>query len=164
MGALFVWAKAEPKPPAKVGDRRTVSVFLLWPKCLEGQWRWMGFERVVQEFQRYRVCPPDMQAMDVVGWRSVAWDVATDRDMAVRKLAARLWLDDGGHMPYRNGGVIHEFMVQHPDTRMNYERLARDRSEFREGSQRTQVKRPGFYGRGTRPSPPPPSPKKLRSV
>lgn len=109
MGALFVWAKPEPKPPAKVGDRRTVSVFLLWPKCLEGQWRWLGFERVVQEYQSFWSYAPDIQPMDVVGWRAVAWG----------------------------------------------------RSEFKEGSQRTQVKRHGSNGPPP-PPPPPPSPPRLR--
>lgn len=51
-----------------------------------------------------------------------------DRDMhrmmEIRREAARMWLKEGGHMPYQNGGVIHEFMVQHPDTRIEYETRA----------------------------------------
>lgn len=53
---------------------RVVVRFLLLPKKLNNEWRWLGFECIAQEFQRYRVQRPGMRAMDVVGWRDVAWD------------------------------------------------------------------------------------------
>jgi hypothetical protein len=53
-------------------------------------------------------------------------DRAHVRAMAIRKLAARLWFEEGGHMPYRNGGIIHEFMVTYPPTRMEYEARAEE--------------------------------------
>jgi hypothetical protein len=47
-----------------------------------------------------------------------------ERMMSVRRTAADLWLKAGGHIPYSNGGLIHEFMVTHPDTRRKFERIA----------------------------------------
>lgn len=74
MAAAFHWPeRAKPARP-KVGDMRVVVRFLLLPKKLGGEWRWLGFECIAQEFQRYRVQPPEMRAMDVVGWRDMAWD------------------------------------------------------------------------------------------
>jgi hypothetical protein len=72
--AMFSWAAQPARPRAKVGDTRVVVRFLLLPKKLGGEWRWLGFECIAQEFQRYRVHPPEMRAMDVIGWRDVAWD------------------------------------------------------------------------------------------
>jgi hypothetical protein len=135
MGALFVWPESTPGKSPKVGDRRVVTRFLLWPKLLDGEWRWLGFVDIEQEFQRYRVQPPEMRAMDVVGWRSVAWDRTEDqarkkakadheRMMAVRRLATQMWVKDGGHVSVNGGGAIHQFMVQYPPTRQEYERRA----------------------------------------
>lgn len=56
--------------------------------------------------------------------RNYGGDRDLDRMIEVRKKAAWMWVKDGGHMPYQNGGLIHEFMVQHPDTRKKYERFA----------------------------------------
>jgi hypothetical protein len=74
MSAIFRWKQRNPLPSPQVGDVRAVVRFLLLPKRLDGEWRWLGFECIAQEFKRYRVCPPEMRAMDVVGWRDVAWD------------------------------------------------------------------------------------------
>ena len=72
-----------------------------------------------------------------MGWLESLWLRATGRGslvaehrraharmMEVRRLGARLWLEAGGHIPYRNGGLIPEFMVAEPSTRRKFERLA----------------------------------------
>jgi hypothetical protein len=125
-----------PRPVPKVGDRRTIKRFLLLPKKLEGEWRWLGFERIKQEFQRYWAYPPEMRAMQVVGWRAVAWDrdeekrkiaarAAKEMRLRIHKRAVRLWLNDGGHVP-RVPGYTAElaFMVAYPPTREKFEKLA----------------------------------------
>lgn len=45
-----------------------------------------------------------------------------ERRLLVRRTAARLW-NDAGHR-YGSAGLIHSFMVAHPETRANFERLA----------------------------------------
>lgn len=74
MTCLFQWpAKAKAAGPA-LGDRRVRTKLVILPKKLGNEWRWLGVEPVWQEFQRYRVCPPEMPAMDVVGWRDIGWE------------------------------------------------------------------------------------------
>jgi hypothetical protein len=73
MSAMFAWPERISRPSPKVGDRRTVNRLLVLPKKLQREWRWLGLEQIVQEFQRYRACPPEMKAMDVVGWRDICW-------------------------------------------------------------------------------------------
>ena len=58
------------------------------------------------------------------GWIVAEHEQAHARMMKVRRLGARLWLEAGGHIPYRSGGLIHEFMVTEPSTRRKFERLA----------------------------------------
>lgn len=43
--ALFSWPA---RPRAKVGDTRVVVRFLLLPKKLDNEWRWLGFECIAQ--------------------------------------------------------------------------------------------------------------------
>lgn len=69
--SLLRWRGRERIAPV-IGDERVIRRFVL-AKCLGGEWRMLGVERIRQRFSRYRVAPPEMRAMDVVGWLSVAW-------------------------------------------------------------------------------------------
>ena len=52
MGALFKSRQPD------IGDVRTKRKFLIVPKCIGGEWRWLGRESVVQEYKRVpRVAP-----------------------------------------------------------------------------------------------------------
>lgn len=74
MSALLRWPARPAKERPSVGQRRVVVRFLLLPKKLDGEWRWLGFECIAQEFQRYWAHPPDIRSMLVVGWRDIGWD------------------------------------------------------------------------------------------
>ena len=72
--SLFRWPKREPWGGANVGDRRVVTRILILPKCLSGEWRWLGVERVVQSHDRwldYDVLTA--HPISVRGWRDVGW-------------------------------------------------------------------------------------------
>lgn len=72
--ALFRWSARKPWGGAEIGDRRIVRKILLLPKCLGGEWRWMGMERVVQEHRRWMTVSPSMpRPFQVRGWRDIEW-------------------------------------------------------------------------------------------
>lgn len=64
------WKKA---PEPKQGDNRTVSKFLLFPRCLDGEWRWLGRERIVQHFREWTELDPEGYPMQGSGWVDVRW-------------------------------------------------------------------------------------------
>lgn len=51
------------------------------------------------------------------------YDAQIAKMMRVRRLAARLWVEAGGHVPY-GSDAVHAFMVSYPPTRQKFERLA----------------------------------------
>ena len=58
----------------RFGDMRIVWRFLWWPRCFEGEWRWLEWAGIQQEYKRWRTrASPDGPEVDVYGWRSVAW-------------------------------------------------------------------------------------------
>ncbi len=42
------WKKTNPD----VGEKRVVKRFLLWPTCLDDEWRWLEKAEVIQQFKR----------------------------------------------------------------------------------------------------------------
>jgi hypothetical protein len=52
----------------ELGDERTVTRFLLFPKCLGDEWRWLGREQIVQVYSEF-YGPGGY----VSGWYSVRW-------------------------------------------------------------------------------------------
>ncbi len=76
--ALFSWTERKPWGGAQIGDRRVVARFLMLPKCLSGEWRWLGVERITQEHARWLSFNPSFSGpIRVRGWRNIAW---TDRE------------------------------------------------------------------------------------
>ena len=73
MSAIFRWQGRPSKDRPQVGQFRVVVRYLWLPKRLDGEWRWLGFECIAQQFQRYWSHPPEMPSMQVVGWRDVGW-------------------------------------------------------------------------------------------
>jgi hypothetical protein len=59
----------------KLGDQREVRRFLLLPRCLGGEWRWLGRERIVQVRRRVACLSPATApfAFDVEKWVDVRW-------------------------------------------------------------------------------------------
>lgn len=58
---------------ASVGDTRTVWKFLLVPRLIDGEWRWLEISGIRQEFQEFTAGVE--RSVDVVGWRDVSWDL-----------------------------------------------------------------------------------------
>jgi hypothetical protein len=44
------WKEPEPNGP-KWGDRRMKTKFLLFPKCMRGEWRWLETAYWMQEYE-----------------------------------------------------------------------------------------------------------------
>ncbi len=59
------------------------------------------------------------------GLGPTAYDLAIEEMMKIRRLATRLWVEDGGHVHPHSRNSIHDFMVQHPETRLEYEEKAK---------------------------------------
>jgi hypothetical protein len=62
------------RTPPEIGDRRTVLRFLLLPKCICGEWRWLEFARIEQERGTRKALVPGGSCADIDVW--VWWDVA----------------------------------------------------------------------------------------
>lgn len=58
---------------AEIGDTRVRRKFLLLPKRLGDEWRWLGVESIVQEHSRWGTVDPTLGVITVRGWRDVAW-------------------------------------------------------------------------------------------
>lgn len=111
MSALFKWKSKVRNPDSYIGQERLRVGFLFWPKKLDDQWRWLGFEEWIEEYQQWRDYVPELGSCDVVGWRAVGWDYSKERFQRQRLLAAQMWRDAGGHIRSNGGGLIHEFIV-----------------------------------------------------
>lgn len=55
------------KKPAD-GDERYVRRLLLWPLCLDGEWRWLEFADIQQRFNIWRTIGTG------VGWVDAHWN------------------------------------------------------------------------------------------
>lgn len=70
--ALFSW-KIVKKIRPDIGKVRVVRKLIIY-KRLGDEVRVLGFERVVQEWQRWRdYCPEMLTPVTVIGWRDTAW-------------------------------------------------------------------------------------------
>lgn len=56
------------KPHPMDGDRRVVSKYLWFPKCLDGQYRWLGRESIEQAYY-----PVTSEFDTYVGWQDLHW-------------------------------------------------------------------------------------------
>ncbi len=66
------------KPPRKKhkpadGDERTVHRLLLWPVCLDGEWRWLEWNYILQRFDDYMACASYKQRRET-GWTDAHWN------------------------------------------------------------------------------------------
>jgi len=76
MTAIFRWPKGKPWGGAEIGDKRTVWRLLVLPKCLGDEWRWLGWEQVVQEQRSWMaISPRSPRQFPVRGWRDHSWAV-----------------------------------------------------------------------------------------
>lgn len=77
--ALFQWT-TKPWGGAEIGDKRRVVKFVWFPKLLGDEWRWLGWECVIQEHQAWKEYLPDC-AIDITvrGWRDVEWAPKTGK-------------------------------------------------------------------------------------
>lgn len=64
--------KYEFKPQPSVGDQRIVTKFLLFPKWLDNEFRWLGRERILQEWA-VRMRPGPAAPVPCVAWRDKHW-------------------------------------------------------------------------------------------
>ena len=56
-----------------------LPALLLIPKCIKGEWRWGGFQRIEQVTYEGMSCGPDVSYPTTLKWRSIAWvDEQTD--------------------------------------------------------------------------------------
>lgn len=73
MSALFRWAERT-QIHLELGQVRTVTKFIWWPECLDGEWRWLGRERVTQEVLRlWSHAPEGIGSFDYNGWADRHW-------------------------------------------------------------------------------------------
>jgi len=73
MSALFKWLDERPGP--QLGDVRYVRRFLLLPKLIGVEWRWLGREEIKQQYRQFFDFCPDMPGggCEVVGWVDMEW-------------------------------------------------------------------------------------------
>lgn len=67
------WTKRPAKPSPKPGDARVVRRFLLLPRCVSGEYRWLEWAQVKQEAFMGWAFVPDIPSHEVLKWRDVAW-------------------------------------------------------------------------------------------
>ena len=73
MSALFRWPTHEQKRP-ELGEWRVVSRFLFLPRCLDGEWRWLGRERITQQCgKRWSHAPGGIGSFAYNGWIDRHW-------------------------------------------------------------------------------------------
>jgi hypothetical protein len=56
----------------QVGDHQIAIRFLLWPRQLDGEWRWLELAGILQRWDRFHVVS-ESGGFDAVGWRNVDW-------------------------------------------------------------------------------------------
>lgn len=65
--------KVRRKPTPAVGDIRYVRKFLLFPKCIANEWRWLGREWIAQQYRESEKYALGLGPCQVVGWDDVRW-------------------------------------------------------------------------------------------
>ena len=71
--ALFRWID-KPWGGAEIGDKRRVCKWVLLPKKLGDEWRWLGYECIEQEHTRWtQISPAFPRPTTVRGWRDMRW-------------------------------------------------------------------------------------------
>ena len=74
MSALFRWPKRPARKVPNLGDTRIVCKFLLWPHCLDDEWRWLGRERITQQcVRRWSHDPEGLSSFQYNGWIDRHW-------------------------------------------------------------------------------------------
>jgi len=74
MSALFRWPARVPAKPPELGMQRVVTKTLLLPKCLDGEWRWLGRERISREcVRRWSHAPGGGCSFQYNGWIDRHW-------------------------------------------------------------------------------------------
>jgi len=72
----------------KLDDERVIRKFLIIPRHLDGEWRWMEFANIKQKFEKVRTGMPDCKEGFVwtVGWQNIHWEDSeeSDRDEEVK--------------------------------------------------------------------------------
>ena len=66
--------KHKPKRATRVGDIRVKSnVFLLLPRLISGEWRWLERASYKQECVEMMAMDPDGNTFDTYGWVDLEW-------------------------------------------------------------------------------------------
>ncbi len=77
--ALFNWSH-KPWGGAEIGDTRRIIKFIWLPTLLGGEWRWIGWEVVIQEHAQWETVSPSFPfPVAARGWRDVAWAPETGK-------------------------------------------------------------------------------------
>jgi len=72
------WKKRKKEQQPREGDRRIAEQFLLFPKYLDDEWRWLELTQIHQEYQ------PVYWVVDIAtiwGWEDLHW-ATLDEPMA----------------------------------------------------------------------------------
>jgi len=57
----------------KIGDKRIRTKFLLFPRIINGEFRWLEFANIKQELKAWKAMVPETSGIDVKGWRNIEW-------------------------------------------------------------------------------------------
>lgn len=73
MSAMFKWPARRKTPPRQIGDVRQVRRPLIFPRCIGGEWRWLGFETIEQIAYLGWSWAPDTKPYQTTKWRDSRW-------------------------------------------------------------------------------------------
>lgn len=65
--------KFQEKERPKLGDTRIISKFLLFPKYLENELRWLEYVQIEQVYRHTYSCAPGMKPMKTLAWMDQKW-------------------------------------------------------------------------------------------
>jgi len=60
-------------PKLKEGARRIRTGFLLFPKCIQGQWRWLEYASWEEIYKKYKYRAPECPDTVAYFWRAIKW-------------------------------------------------------------------------------------------
>ena len=60
-----------PSKSSKIGTKRTVSKFLLFPRCINGKARWLEIATIHQEYVQFA---SGMTEPPIYGWKDLKWE------------------------------------------------------------------------------------------
>lgn len=66
--------KDSPKSRPQLGDQRIVEKFLFFPKWIDGETRWLGSAKILQEWSRAVRSDPVGCSYPIQYWRDVHWN------------------------------------------------------------------------------------------